>query len=415
MQRFQFLLILAILTTGAGADWLRFRGDSTNTAVGEPPPIRWNTETAENVPWTATLAGRGTSSPIVVRGNVIVTASSGPRDARLHVLCFDSASGERRWERRFWATGRTLHHPMTAVATNTPASDGERIYALYSSNDLVCLDLDGDLQWFRGLAYDFPAAGNDAGMSSSPAISGETVIVQIESQGDSFAAGLDKRTGEDRWRIKRAPLPNWSSPVVTRDANGREIVLLQSAEKLSAHDPATGDELWTHASKNDGITSSVVNGEMVFLPTAGAGVRALQLAGGAVNPRVVWTQNKLNFGAASPVLAGGRIYTINRAGVLNCGRASDGAVLWQLRLKGAFWSTPLVANGHLYAANQDGEVHVVRLPAGDSAGPKAAGDTKGEVIASNAFGESLLASPAAADGALYYRSEKHLWKITAKQ
>jgi outer membrane protein assembly factor BamB len=403
MNRIQKLAIVAILISTSGADWLRFRGDSTNTAPGEKPPTKWNVETGENIAWKAELPGRGTSSPIVVRGKVIVTVSSGPRDSRLHVLLFDAANGEERWARQFWATGRTLHHPMTAVATNTPASDGQRVYAFFSSNDLVCLDLDGNLQWFRGLAYDYPAAGNDAGMSSSPAISGDTVIVQIESQGESFAAGLDKHTGEDRWRIKRAPMPNWSSPVITRDANGREIVLLQSAEKLSAHDPATGDELWSHDSTNDGITSSVAAGEMVYLPTMGAGLRALQPGAGSTKPRVVWTQNKLNFGAASPVVYDGKIYTINRAGVLNCGRASDGDVLWQLRLKGAFWATPLLAGGHLYAANQDGEVQVVRLD-----------EKKGEIVGTNVMGEPLLASPAVADGALYYRGDKHLWKIEAK-
>jgi outer membrane protein assembly factor BamB len=186
------------------------------------------------------------------------------------------------------------------------------------------------------------------------------------------------------------------------DANGRDILLLQSAEKLSAHDPATGKELWLYASKNDGITSCVVDGEIVYLPTAGAGLRALRVRDSA-KPEIVWTQTKLNFGAASPVLYEGLIYTINRAGVLNCGRASDGEVLWQLRLKGAFWSTPLAAAGHLYAANQEGEILVVRLDG-----------KKGEVVATNAMGESLMASPAVTDGALYYRGAKHLWKVLSK-
>jgi outer membrane protein assembly factor BamB len=226
--------------------------------------------------------------------------------------------------------------------------------------------------------------------------------VQIESQGESFVAGLNKYTGEDRWRIKRKPMPTWSSPVVMRDPNGDEIVLLQSAEKLTAHDPANGDEIWSYASNTEGITSTVADGDRVYLPTAGTGLRALQLSAGS-SPRVAWTQNKLNYGAASPVLYDGSVYTINRAGVLNCGRASDGEMLWQLRLRGAFWSTPLAAGGHLYAASQEGDVQVVRLDA-----------NKGEVVNTNAMGEPLLASPAVADGALYYRTEKHLWKIASK-
>src|SRR6187551_3044218 len=103
MRRLGQLLIVGIFATFIpGADWLRFRGDSTNSAPGERPPIRWNDDTGENIAWKAELPGRGTSSPIVVHANVIVTASSGPRDGRLHVLCFDAESGEKRWERQFW-------------------------------------------------------------------------------------------------------------------------------------------------------------------------------------------------------------------------------------------------------------------------------------------------------------------------
>jgi outer membrane protein assembly factor BamB len=228
------------------------------------------------------------------------------------------------------------------------------------------------------------------------------VILQMESQGESFAAGLNKYTGEDRWRIERKRMPTWSSPVVMRDPNGREIVLLQSADKLSAHDPTTGEQLWSYASNTEGITSSMAADDRVYVPTAGSGLRALQLSA-RLSPRVIWTQNKLNYGAASPVLYDGKVYTINRAAVLNCGRASDGEVLWQLRLKGAFWSTPLAAGGHLYAASQEGDVQVVRLD-----------EKKGEVVSTNVMGEPLLASPAVVDGALYYRTEKHLWKIVSK-
>jgi outer membrane protein assembly factor BamB len=142
---------------------------------------------------------------------------------------------------------------------------------------------------------------------------------------------------------------------------------------------------------------------MIYLPTAGAGLRALRLAD-AGKPEVAWTQNKLNFGAGSPALFDDKVYTINRAGVLNCGRTSDGEVLWQLRLTGAFWSTPLVAAGHLFAASQEGDVMVVQLD-----------HKKGEIVATNAMGESLMASPAAADNALYYRGAKHLWKVKSKQ
>ena len=100
----------------------------------------------------------------------------------------------------------------------------------------------------------------------------------------------------------------------------------------------------------------------------------------------------------------GKLYTINRAGVLNCGRASDGEVLWQLRVKGAFWSTPLVADRPL-----------VRGEPGRRRGGGAARRYERRDRGTNAMGESLMASPAAADDALYYRGAKHLWKVKSKQ
>ena len=175
-------------------------------------PTHWS-ET-ENIAWKTALPGRGPSSPIVVAGHVIVTCSSGTPEDRLQVLSISAATGKLEWRRQFWATGRTTVQPTTAVAAPTPASDGKRIFALFSSSDLVCLDLDGNLLWLRGLQLEHPAAGNDVGMASSPVVVGQTVIVQIESQGDSFAAGFDTDSGATRWLIARPRLGNWSSPIV---------------------------------------------------------------------------------------------------------------------------------------------------------------------------------------------------------
>ncbi len=399
------IIVLLALIAPARGDWPAFRGDGSSTAPDQRPPVKWNAETGENVAWKTALPGKGVSGPIVLGDNVIVTASSGPREGRLHVLCFDAGTGKERWARQFWATGSTLCNPMTAVACNTPASDGERVYAQFSSNDLVCLDLAGNVVWFRGLNHDYPAARNDTGMASSPAVVGDTVVVQSECQGDSFAAGLNKFTGEDRWRLARTAKPNWSSPLVLR-GNGAALgdtVVLQSADQLTAHEPATGKLVWKLESGADAITSSVAGDDLLFVPANG--IRAVRVPLDGPNTETAWTAPRLSFGAASPVLHEDRIYTVNRAGVLICGSTTDGKLLWQLRLKGAFWATPVLAGGHLYLANQDGLVHVVKLN----------GDEQGEIVAENDLGEKILASPAVSGNAIYYRSEKHLWKIGGGQ
>jgi outer membrane protein assembly factor BamB len=401
-----FVLRLALacsLVLLAGADWRQFRGDNRNSvAADQKLPAEWNVSEGKNVAWKADLPGKGVSGPIVVGNKVIVTADSGIRRDRLHVLCFDAATGEKDWERQFWATGRTFCHPVSAVAANTPASDGERIFAFYSSNDLACLDLDGNLLWYRGLAHDYPAAGNDVGMSSSPLVIGDTVVVQVENQGDSFAAGLNAATGETRWRIERQRGANWVSPIALPGATpADDVVLLQAPEGLTAHNPTTGQELWSHKSGCSTIPSASIDGDVIYLPSNG--LTALKRSQGSQNLEVLWQENELAPGNASPLVHDGLVYFVKSKGVLGCGDAATGEKLWELRLGGTFWATPLIAGDLLYEVNQDGVVYVVRV-----------GREGGETVAENDFGEQMLASPAAADGALYFRSDAHLWKIAEK-
>src|SRR5690606_2755358 len=204
-------ICVAVLCTSAAlrADWLQFRGSTIDGVARESVTIP-----AGDSPlaWAKDLPGRGLASPIVVGEQVIVTASSGPHDDRLHVLSFAAPSGSLEWHRQFWGTGQSAHHPKTSVAAPTPASDGERIFAFYSTNDVACLDLQGNLLWYRGLTYDYPNASNTLGMSSSPLVVEGTLVCMLETDADSFAIGLDALTGQTRWKIERPRAANWTSP-----------------------------------------------------------------------------------------------------------------------------------------------------------------------------------------------------------
>ncbi|MGD9647779.1 MAG: PQQ-binding-like beta-propeller repeat protein [Pirellulales bacterium] len=387
-------LALTVVLAG-GADWLHFRGsDTSGISTVANLPTSWSTD--ENVAWKTALPGRGVSSPIVVAGKVIVTSSSGFRDDKLHVLCVDAASGKVDWHRQFWATGRSLHHPTSANAAPSPTSDGKRVYAFFSSNDLVCIDLDGTVRWMRGFTYDYPTAVNDVGMSSSPVVVDDTVVVQVECKGDSFAAGVDGETGETRWQLPRLKDMNWCSPALMPLGNGRQAVLLQSPDRLTAHDPRSGKELWAYVAPCSSIPSATADEKLVLVPSAG--LTALR-ANGSGTPEVLWKENRLAPGNSSPVTHGNRVYVINRGGVLVAGNLADGDVAAQLRLGGSFWATPIVAGDHLYAANDAGVTYVVKL-----------GD-KPEIVAKNELGEPVLGTPAVGDGALFIRSDGNLWKI----
>ena len=397
-SKFIQLLMAAVAVIGlTGADWTQFRGTNANSvSTAKNVPTEWGP--GKNLAWSSALPGRGLSCPIVVGDLVVVTASSGPRQDQLHVLAFDAGSGELRWERTFWATGNTTCHEKMCVATPTPASDGQRIFATYSSNDLVCLDLEGNLQWLRGLTYDFPNASNSLGMSSSPIVIGDVVVVQVESDAEAFTTGIDAATGIARWKIDRPRAANWTSPTILRQPNGEsDLALLQSSKGLSAVDPKSGTVIWSYDDGAATIPSSTVADRTVYVPSNG--IAAIRPRGSSDAPEVLWQVGRLSPATASPVADDGRLYVLNRAGVLNCADASNGDVIWNLRLKGPFSSTPVIADGKLYVFNEEGLGQVVQLGA------------KGELLSENDLGETILCTPAVVDGALYVRSDQHLWKI----
>jgi outer membrane protein assembly factor BamB len=396
-----WLMLGIAWTTPCAADWPQFRGGAAASVASlkTAPPTEWNVAEKRNIAWQVELPGKGPASPIVVGDRIVVTASSGAQQDKLHVVCYAAASGKLLWQRNFWATGRCYSHPQSANAAPTPASDGKRIFAFFSSNDLACLDLEGNLLWYRGLAFDHPKAGNDVGMSSSPLVVDGKVILQVENQGDSFATALAAETGETLWRVAREPNASWCSPTLLTVEPGRPQVLLQSQNRLSVLDAGTGELAWEFKRECQGIPSPAVVAGRIYLPADG--LTALD-ATSTSSDKTLWKANKLGPGAASPVCDGQRIFTVNRAPVLVCASAADGEVLWQLRLKGAFWATPLLVGDLLYCTNFDGQCLVVR-----------AGQDKGEIIATNEFGQPLQGSPAVAEGALYFRSDTHLWKVAA--
>lgn len=392
-------LFLFQVATADDDDWSQFRGPQGTgvaTATGELP-TEWDAE--KNVAWKAALPGRGPASPIVVGNRVFVTSSGGAKQDRLYVLAFDVESGREVWRREFWATGRTLCHPTSANAAPTPASDGKHIYAFYSSNDLICLDLEGNLKWYRGLASDYPKAGNDIGMASSPVVVDDTVIVQVENQGDSFAAGIDTATGKNRWRITRPAAAAWTSPAVLRTAGKSPVVLLQNKDGATAHHIRTGEELWQYDGECDGISSPTPAGDRVYLP--GSGLTAIAVPADNDEPEVLWNSGQLSSGASSVVVHQSRVYTVNNSGVLNCGDVETGDVLWKLRLgiKRA-WATPAMAGDLIYCVDNEGETAVVRVS-----------DKEGQVVSKNSIEEPVQASPAVAGDAIYLRTDSHLWKI----
>ncbi|MEM7700283.1 MAG: PQQ-binding-like beta-propeller repeat protein, partial [Verrucomicrobiota bacterium] len=302
-----FLICLGPLIAHAG--WLNFRGPQSSGYAPEISelPLELSDET---LAWKVPLPGRGLGSAIVVGDQVFVTAASGPDQKQLHVLAFAAKDGTPLWDRRFWATGRTMAHKKTNVAAPTPVSDGERIYAFYSCNDVICLDLEGNLQWLRGLTQDYPNASNSLGMSSSPLIAGDTLVCQVENDSESFAIGLDLVTGINKWKLDRPKAANWTS-ATQLVIDGQAVVALQSSKGVLGVLPDTGSTVFNFDNGASTIPSSAAVGNRLYVPANG--LTALELSTDGTPPKKIWSESNQRPGTPSPLVIDDRIYTINNA------------------------------------------------------------------------------------------------------
>jgi outer membrane protein assembly factor BamB len=314
---------------------------------------------------------------------------------QLYTVCLSADTGEILWTQKYWATGRTLCHPLSANAAPTPASDGSHVYSFFSSNDLACTDLDGNLIWYRGLGYDYPKAGNDVGMSASPVVSDGVVVVVVEGQGESFAMGLDAATGTTVWTNERKKAASWTSPILLKASDGSTQVAVQSADRLSLIDLKSGEVVREIEGEGNVIPSPSVTGGVLFAPINGTTAYSLESG----EARELWSSEQVRLSTSSSVIQDDRLYTMNR-GVVASFNAETGEPVSKLRVGGNYWSTPVIAGEHMYMFSQDGTGYVVQL------------GEEMEVVHKHDFGdEVMLGSPAISKGAMYIRSDKSIWKI----
>jgi outer membrane protein assembly factor BamB len=401
------LILVAFTLIGvppaAAGDWPQFLGPTRNGSSEETGlPTRWSPK--ENIRWKADLPGRGVSGAIVARDRVYVTSASGFQETRLHLLCFDAGTGKLLWQRQLAATSNTLCHQKTSMAAPTPVSDGDRVFALFATGDLAAFDRDGNLLWYRALVKDYPTVGNNVGMAASPVVWQDTLLLAMENAGESFALAVAKLTGKNRWKVERARDINWATPLVRPTAGGAEV-LFQSAKEITAYDVRTGEKRWRHEAAGLSTIPSPVQGNGLILATGGT-LPALRLTGERTPPEVVWQAPKLRSGYASPVFYHGNFYGVNGTDVVTCIDGRDGKVVWQserLKAKGPYSATPVAADNKLYLINEKGLATVLQL-----------GD-KPQVLATNDLAEEVLATPAIASGAIFIRTDKHLYCIAVKK
>jgi outer membrane protein assembly factor BamB len=298
-----------------------------------------------------------------------------------------------------------MSHPKTSIAACTPCSDGQRVFALWSCNDLAAFDLDGNLLWTRGLTVDYQNASNSLGMASSPIVIGETLVTMIENDSESYSLGIDVKTGRNLWKLERPKAANWTSPVPWRaDAKSLPIVVLQSSKGLIGVDPVSGSRLWEYTEGASTTSSSVVAAGVIYSPSNGITALAPRVNGSA--PEQLWRSKLINPATISPLILGERLFSINSAGVIATADIKTGDSGWKLRLTGPFSGSPVGARNHLVAVSEKGLVQIV-----DVAAPEGAFVGQLQLPLKQDSKELVLSTPALSRKHIFIRADSALWRL----
>ena len=398
------------------ANWPAWRGPNANgsTTTGDYPT---NLD-ATHVLWKAVLPGKGSSTPIVWDGRIILTAPDEGQDA---VLAFDF-KGQELWRTRLGPQTEPKHRTLGSSCNASPVTDGQQVYVYFKSGNFAALGLDGRVHWQTNLVEHFGREHVFWDQGSSPVVTDRDVILaRLQEESPSWIAGFDKASGQLRWQQLRnyqVPVENdngYATPVLYREA-GRAAILVWGADHLTAHDAGDGKVLWSCGGFNPegfqnwpAIASPVVVGDLAIVPIGrddrGQGrLAAVKLGGsGDVSQTgVAWKRADVGVFVCSPAEYKGRIYLLRHRGEVVCIDPVKGQTLWHETLprdKATYYSSPAIGHGLLYAAREDGVVFVARV------------EEKFELLSVNPMDERIIASPVPVANRLFLRGDQHLFCV----
>jgi outer membrane protein assembly factor BamB len=433
MMRYLVLAALAVSCGYGQENWTGFRGPAAGVADDARLPEVWSATT--NVVWKADIPGRGWSSPIVAGDRVFLTSVvatqpeeppkkglyfGGNREAapadehRWMVYCFDWKTGKLLWEREVHRGVAPARHLKNSYASETPVTDGQRVYAYFASAGLFCLDRDGKLVWSQPSAPYKMRYG--WGAASSPVLHQGRIYIVNDNDEQSFLAAFDAKTGKQIWRVQRDEGSNWATPFIWETGRRTEIVTA-GTRRVRAYD-LDGKLLWelggmssisipTPFAKFDllYVTSGYVGDKVrpVFAVRPGASGDISLKGDESSNEFVAWYQPTSGPYNPSPLVYGDYYYTLLDFGFLTCRDARTGKEIYgkqRINAAGAaFTASPFAYNGKIFALSEDGDTYVI------AAGPEF------KVLGKNSLDEMSLATPAIYRSSLIVRTASRLYRI----
>lgn len=410
------------------AQWGQWRGPRmTGWSPTAEPPLAWSAES--NLRWTAPVPGLGHGSPVVWGDRVYVLSavptgeafapapdlSPGAHDNapithahRFVALAYDRASGALVWER----TLRTelpheRYHISASLASASPITDGERVFAFFGSRGLYALDREGELLWERDLGTMQIKHGHGEG--ASPVLHEDTLVVVWDHEGQSRLLAIDATSGETRWEVEREEVTSWSSPIVVETSEGAQVVV-NGTTRVRGYDLESGAVIWDCPGLSHNVVASPVYADGLLFAGSSyekQALLALRLEGarGALeqSEHLAWFKRRRTPYVPSLLLTPTALYYLQHyQGILSSVEPSTGAEpTHPMRLPGIgdVYASPVAADGRVYISDLSGRTLVLS----DELPPR--------YLGLNQLPDRFHASAALVDGEIFLRGEHALYCI----
>ena len=426
IMQFALMVVAAIAVVLSQAktalpEWPQWRGPfNTGMAVGDAP-VAWG---PRDIRWQIPIPGRGHSTPVIAGHRLFLTTAipTGKRTApdspsragggadaglehRFELLAVDRGTGKLLWQRT--ATVATphegYHRTYGSFASNSPVTDGTRVYAFFGSRGLYAYDMNGTLAWKKDFGVQM-RMDMAFGEGTALTLHDGRLLLHFDHLGTGFLVMLDPSDGREIWRTARTERFNWAAPYVAQHGGRRQIVV--SGETVRGYDFETGRVIWEAAGLGENsIPQPVQHNDLVFAMSGHTIKMLMAIRLGRTGrltgtDAIAWSTARGAPYTPSPLLHDGRLYVVSDTGLISCFDAATGKPYYQqarLPKPYGFKASPVGAAGKFYLATEEGDVVVVRM-----------GDRL-DVLATNTFeDQSFIASPVIVGGVIYLRSRTHL-------
>ena len=460
---FQRLLyiVCTLLIYGCSSDsnnWPQFRGPEYNMVINEGNlPTEWSND--QNIKWTYDLTGSSWSSPIIWENKVFITTSfaeksvsgggigvftprppvspdandttnrSAPQPPptpveedkrylddifRWEVTCLDLRTGEELWKHiAYQGNPRIKTHVGNTYASETPVTDGKRVYVYFGMTGVFCYDMDGQLLWQKDLGvYD---TQNGWGTGSSPVIYKDILYLQIDNEVSSFLVALKADNGEQLWKVDRDEKTNYSTPIIWENRIRTELIT--SGKTARSYDPKTGELFWELKLGGEmSIPSPVADEDHLYIGNAGGrevkgtlySVKAgaagdITLSeGNTVSSGVEWAVLDAGTGNPSPLLYKGLIYILGSGGgELECYEAATGIQIYKEKIRKvrSCWASPWAYDDKILFIDDRGVTFIIKA------------GKQFELLSQNELDDTIWASPAMTRDSYIFKGFKRLYYV----